>query len=161
VISAGGVGSLVGSLFAPRVSRRFGVGPTIIWCALASSLIGVLTPLAGGTVAIATVMVFLPQLLGDAARTVEYINYDTVVQTTTPDRVLGRVNATIDFVSHGIGPLGALAAAAIAELFGVRAGIAVGWAGMLAAVGFYVFSPLPRVRTVAPATAMSPSSPSE
>lgn len=157
VISAGGVGSLVGSLFAMRLARRFGVGPTVVWCALASSVVGVLTPLAGGPVALATLMVFIPQLVGDALQTTEWIGIDTVVQTATPDRVLGRVTATIDFLSHGIGPLGAVAAAAVAEAFGVRTGIAVGWAGMLLSVAWLIFSPLPRLRTLAPAAVTSPA----
>jgi fucose permease len=66
-----------------------------------------------------------------------------------PDRILGRVNATLEVFSHGIAyPLGALLAAVIAGTFGVRAGIFVGWAGMAASILLLVFSPLPRVRTV-------------
>jgi hypothetical protein len=40
VISAGGVGSLVGSVFASRVIRALGIGPAIIWMALGSSALG-------------------------------------------------------------------------------------------------------------------------
>lgn len=151
VISAGGVGSLVGSLFASPLARRLGVGPAVVRCALAASAVGILTPLAGGTVATATLMVFIPQLVGDALRTVEWIGFDTVVQSATPDRVLGRVKATIEFLSHGIGPLGAIAAAAVAEAFGVRVGIAVGWAGMLLSVAWLVFSPVRTLRQPVPA----------
>ena len=50
-------------------------------------------------------------------------------------------------LSHGIAyPLGALLAAVIASTISVRAGIAVGWAGMALSILFLVFSPLPRVR---------------
>ncbi len=160
VISAGGVGSLVGSLFATRVSRRFGVGPAFVGCAAASALVGVLTPLATGPLLVATIMVFVPQLVGDALQTIEWIGHDAVVQTVTPDRVLGRVNATLDVLSHGVAPFGAIAAAVIAEAFGVRAAIVVGWAGMLASVGWLVFSPLPRLRRLRSVSATSPTSPS-
>jgi MFS family permease len=153
VISAGGFGSLIGSLFAARVSRRFGVGPAFVGCAAAGTLIGILTPLATGPAVIATLMLFIPQLIGDGLQTIEWISHDAVVQTVTPDRVLGRVNATLDVLSHGVAPFGALAAAVIAEAFGVRAAIAVGWLGMVAAVGWLALSPLPRMRTVAPASA--------
>jgi MFS family permease len=160
VVSAGGVGSLVGSFAAARISRRLGVGPAMIVCGLASSAIGLLTPLAAGPVFVATLMVFLPQLFGDALDTVRWIGQDTVVQTATADRILGRVNATIDFLSHGVGPLGAIAAAVVAEIFGARTGIAVGWAGGTLAMLWLIFSPLRRLhvasvaepeRTVAPA----------
>jgi predicted MFS family arabinose efflux permease len=150
VISAGGVGSLVGSMFASRAIRALGIGPAIISMALAASALGVLTPLAQGPVAIATLMVFLPQLIGDGLQTIEEVAEISLVQGLIPDRILGRANATLEVVSHGIGyPIGALAAAAIAEGIGVRGAIAVGWAGMAASILFLVVSPLPRVRTAA------------
>jgi predicted MFS family arabinose efflux permease len=150
VISAGGIGSLVGSVFASRVIAAVGIGPAIIWMALGSSALGVLTPLAQGPVALATLMVFLPQLIGDGMQTIEGVGEISLVQGLIPDRILGRANATLEVVSHGIGyPIGALAAAAIAEQIGVRGAIAVGWAGMAASLLFLIFSPLPRVRTAA------------
>lgn len=147
VISAGGVGSLVGSLVAARLTRRLGLGPAIVVCGVAVSAIGILTPLAAGPVLVATLMVFLPQLIGDTLNTIDWIARDTVVQSATNDRVLGRVSATIDVLSHGVAPLGAIAAAAIAEAFGVRTAIAVGWAGGATAVLWVVFSPLRSLRT--------------
>jgi predicted MFS family arabinose efflux permease len=150
VISAGGVGSLVGSVFASRVIRALGIGRAIIWMALGSSALGVLTPLAQGPLLIATLMVFLPQLIGDGLQTIEGVGEISLVQGLIPDRILGRANATLEVVSHGIGyPIGALIAALIAEQVGVRGAIAVGWAGMAASILFLVLSPLPRVRTAA------------
>ena len=150
VISAGGVGSLVGSVFASRAINALGIGPAIIWMALAASGLGVLTPLAQGPVAIATLMVFLPQLIGDGLQTIEGVAEISLVQGLIPDRILGRANATLEVVSHGIGyPIGALVAAAVAEGIGVRGAIAVGWAGMAASILVLVLSPLPRVRTPA------------
>ena len=150
VISAGGVGSLVGSLFASRVVRALGIGPTIIWMAIGASILGVLTPLAQGPVAVATLMVFLPQLIGDGLQTIEGVGEISLVQGVIPDKILGRVNATLEVVSHGVGyPAGALVAAFVAEQVGVRGAIAVGWAGMAASIVFLVLSPLPRLNTAA------------
>jgi hypothetical protein len=113
-----------------------------------SSALGVLTPLAQGPVAVATLMVFLPQLIGDGLQTVENVAEISLVQSLIPDRILGRANATLDVISHGIAyPIGALLAAGIADAIGVRGAIAIGWAGMAASILFLVFSPLPRVRT--------------
>lgn len=147
VVSAGGVGSLIGSFLAARAIRRFGFGPAIISAATAASIIGVLTPLAGGPLILATVMVFLPQLIGDGLQTIEGVAELSLIQGMIPDRVLGRVNATLEVFSHGIAyPLGALLAAVLAGWLGVRAGIAIGWAGMAASILLLVLSPLPRVR---------------
>ncbi len=147
VISAGGVGSLVGSLFAARVIDRLGLGPALIWTAAGASVLGVLTPLAQGPLLVATLMVFLPQLIGDGLQTIESVAETSLVQGLVPDRILGRVNATLEVFSHGIAyPIGALAAAGVAGLVGVRGGIAIGWAGMAISIMPLVLSPLPRLR---------------
>jgi MFS family permease len=147
VVSAGGVGSLVGSLFASRVIGRLGYGRALIWSATGASVIGVLTPLAGGPLLLATLMVFLPQLLGDGLQTIEGVAELSLIQGVIPDRILGRVNATLEVFSHGIAyPLGALTAAAVAGVVGIRGGIAIGWAGMAVSILLLVLSPLPGVR---------------
>ncbi len=149
VISAGGVGSLVGSLFAARVIRAFGLGPALIWTAIGASVVGVLTPLAQGPLLLATTMVFIPQLLGDGLQTIEGVAELSLIQGLSPDRLMGRVNATIEVLSHGIAyPIGALTAAVVADQIGVRGGIALGWAGMAASILFLVLSPLPGIRTI-------------
>ena len=149
VISAGGVGSLVGSLFAARAIRRFGLGPALIWTATGAAALGILTPLAQGPVLLATIMVFIPQLFGDGLQTIEGVAELSLIQGLSPDRLLGRVNATLEVLSHGIAyPIGALSAAAAAGVIGVRGGIALGWAGMAVSILFLVLSPLPRVRTI-------------
>jgi MFS family permease len=150
VISAGGVGSLAGSVFAGRVIRRLGIGRAIVVLFIGSSAIGILTPLATGPLLLATLMVFLPQLIGDGLQTMEGIANITLRQAVTPDRLLGRVNATIDVMEHGVAPIGALVGAVIAESFGVRTAIAIGWIGMTAGLLFLLFSPLPRLMAVVP-----------
>ena len=154
VVSAGGVGSLVGSFFAARVIRRLGIGPALIWAAIGASALGVLTPLAGGPIFVAMVMVLLPQLIGDGLQTIEGVAELSLIQGVTPDAILGRVNAALEVFSHGIAfPLGALLAAVLSEAIGVRAGIAIGWAGMALSIVLLVLSPLPRIRQPADAIA--------
>ena len=156
VISAGGVGSLVGSLFASPVVNAAGIGRALVGTAIAASILGVLTPLAQGPVALATLMVFLPQLIGDGLQTIEGVAERSLIQGVIPDRVLGRVNATLDVVSHGVGyPLGALVAAFVAEQIGVRGAIAIGWAGMALSILFVVFSPVPGLRAASDFVAAS------
>ncbi len=149
VVSAGGIGSLVGSLFASRVIRALGLGPALIWTAVGASALGILTPLAQGPILLATIMVLIPQLFGDGLQTIEGVAELSIIQGLSPDRVLGRVNATLEVFSHGIAyPIGALTAAAVAGVIGVRGGIFVGWAGMAISILFLVLSPLPRLRTI-------------
>ena len=159
VISAGGVGALVGSFFAAPVIQRLGLGPALIWTAIGASALGVLTPLAQGPLVLVLLMVLIPQLVGDGLQTIEGVAETSLVQGLIPDQILGRVNATLETISHGIAyPLGALAAAAIADVIGARGGIAIGWAGMAISIIILVLSPLPRVRRAADfvATAETP-----
>lgn len=150
VISAGGIGALIGSLFASRVINRFGLGPALIGTAIGASAIGVLTPLAQGPLFLVVAMVFIPQLVGDGLQTIESVAETSLIQGLVPDRVLGRVNATLETFSHGIAyPIGALTAAAVAGVIGVRGGIAIGWAGMAISLLLLVLSPLPRIRHAA------------
>ena len=150
VISAGGVGSLVGSLFASRVIGRLGLGPALIWTAVGASALGVLTPLAQGPLVLIVAMVLVPQLIGDGLQTIEGVAERSLIQGLVPDRIMGRVNATLETVSHGIAyPTGALLAAALAGVIGARGGIAIGWAGMAVSIAILVLSPLPRVRRTA------------
>jgi predicted MFS family arabinose efflux permease len=151
VISAGGVGSLAGSVFAARVINRLGIGRAIVVLFIGSSAIGILTPLAAGPLFVATLMVFLPQLIGDGLATAEGVARITLRQAVTPDRLLGRVSATVDVLDHGVAPLGALVGAVIAESFGVRTAMAVAWVGMASGVLFLLFSPLPRLTSMVPA----------
>jgi predicted MFS family arabinose efflux permease len=147
VISAGGVGSLLGSFAASRVIRRLGLGRAFIWTAVGAAAVGVLTPLAQGPLIVATAMVLVPQLVGDGLQTIEGVAELSLVQGQTPDRILGRVNATLEVLNHGFAyPIGALVAAAVAERIGVRAGIAIGWAGMALSIVPLVLSPLTRIR---------------
>jgi hypothetical protein len=129
------------------VIGRLGFGPALIWAAIGASVVGVLTPLAGGPLPLAVAMVFLPQLIGDGLQTIEGVAELSLIQGVIPDRILGRVNATLEVFSHGVAyPLGALLAAALAGSIGVRGGIAIGWAGMAVSILLLVLSPLPRVR---------------
>jgi MFS family permease len=106
-----------------------------------------LTPLAQGPVLVATAMVFIPQFFGDGLQTIEGVAELSLIQGQTPDRILGRVNATLEVLSHGVAyPIGALLAAVVADQIGVRGGIAIGWAGMALSIVPLVLSPLTRVR---------------
>jgi MFS family permease len=155
VVSAGGVGSLIGSFYASRAIKRLGIGPALIWAAAGASAIGILTPLAGGPIALATLMVFLPQLLGDGLQTIESVAELSLIQGVIPDRILGRVNASLEVFSHGIAyPAGALLAASLAGVIGVRGGIFVGWAGMALSLLLLVFSAIPRIRKPADVVAV-------
>jgi len=112
-------------------------------------LLGVLVPIAGGPPLVAATFLFVPQLFGDALHTVSQIDQLTLRQQVTPARLLGRVNGTVHVLVEGVGPVGAIAGALIAEAFGIRTALWVSVLGSLAGLTFLVFSPLRTLRAVA------------
>lgn len=69
------------------------------------------------------------------------------------------MNATLEVFWHGIAyPLGALLAAALAGVIGVRGWIALGWAGMAISILLLVLSPLPRIRQSSDVAALDATS---
>lgn len=150
VISAGGVGSLAATAFVGPLTRRFGLGPTLVWCRVGAALLSPLTALAGGPPLLAASFLFVPQLFGDGLHSVSLINAITARQIVAPPAMLGRVNGTMHVLLEGIAPIGAIAGAAIAEAFGIRFAVWIAVLGSSAGVAFLVRSPLRTMRVVEP-----------
>jgi predicted MFS family arabinose efflux permease len=151
LFAIGGVSSLLGALAAGRLIERLGLGPTIVlgWAVGTSSLL--LMPLAGGPLVVAAALVGAGQLF-DAAGTITEIGKDTLVQATTPDRLLGRVNASLQMVRWGAVLTGSLIGGLLGETIGLRGAMLVGALGALPSVLWLVFSPIPRIRATPAAT---------
>lgn len=153
VLSAGAVGSLIGSVISGPTVRRVGVGPAVLWSVVIECAAFLVIPAAGGRatwVMPAFIAGFGINGVGTALSSVAAI---TVRQAITPDHMLGRMNASYRFVSSGAVPLGALLGGVSGDLLGLRAGLLAGVLGLLGTVAWVLFSPLPRLRTVADAAA--------
>jgi predicted MFS family arabinose efflux permease len=146
LVGVGGIGSFFGALLVGKASRRLGLGQAMIWGRTLSGLLGLLVPLAGGPMPLAFTLLFLHQVLGDGFWVVYDINAMSLRQAITPDRILGRVNATIHLLSEGLRPIGALVAGFLALVVGVQAAFFVGAGGQFLAVVWLIFSPIPRIR---------------
>ena len=143
-VGAGGIGSLGGSLLAGRMTRRLGVGRTLVISKLVP--IGVLIPLAGGPAGLAFAMVFAAQLFGDPFWATYEITSISLRQSITPERLLGRVTSTMYLVQSSLLPIGALVAGVLAQSIGVRETLWLAEIGGMLAAAWLLFSPIPRVR---------------
>jgi MFS family permease len=146
LVSAGGVGSLVGAATAGRLSRRFGIGPVLIVTSIAGAILAMLVPLAAGPYFLVIAAMLAAQLFGDIAWEVYAINEMSLRQMVVPGRLLGRANATMQFLVEGAGPAGALVAGALAQSTSARFTLFVSAVGMLLATLWLVFSPLRDLR---------------
>lgn len=142
IIGVGGLGSLFGALLAGAAARAVGLGPAIIISRVVTGCLTFLIPLAGGPPAMAAAFLIAGQLLGDPFWVVYEIGQMSLRQSITPDRLLGRVNATFHLIVAGGAPLGGLAGGALAELVGVREALFVAASGSLAGCLWLLFSPL-------------------
>ena len=148
IAAVGGIGSLAGAALAPRMVRRFGIGPTILLGMLGFLIGNSLIPLApAGAVLLGAAFLITQQLFGDAFATVYEITEVSLVQASVGDRILGRVNATISTFTTLLTLAGAVAGGVIAELWGLRAAFAIGLLGAVFAILVVWFSPVRFIRS--------------
>jgi MFS family permease len=151
IISAGAAGALVGAVFASYPERHYGLGRTIV----GSMVLGCTVPLA------------LPAIEGDPVRTVPLFALNFFVwglaiavsnvhvvslrQASTPDHLLGRMNASYRFFTYGAIPVGALLGGFLGEAIGLRATLLASALGLLLALLWIVASAVPRLRELSEA----------
>ena len=146
VLTLGNLGFLAGAVLAPRISTRAGVGVTMIATAAICSWPLLLIPVAPAEYAIPAVVVALMVIsFGGVVYNVVAIS---LFQAITPDRLLGRMNASRRFVVWGVVPLGSLTGGALTALIGLRPTLWVGAIGASLAFLPLLFSPLRSLREV-------------
>jgi MFS family permease len=104
VFATGGVGSFAGSVVAEPLARRFGPGPTMIGAQVAFGLTGMMVPVAVLVPSWALAMVIASEFAQWMAILIYWVVAISVRQAIVPDRVLGRVNATMRFLAGGANP---------------------------------------------------------
>jgi MFS family permease len=145
LIATGGVSALVGAFIAERVVRRFGLGLTAGATLFIYGATGLLIPLAAGPTAVALSFLFTSQLAGDASVSIHLIAEVSLRQSIVPGNMLGRTNASLQFLSQGVAPIGALLAGILGELIGLRLTILIGVLGVMAAGALLLLSPIRKI----------------
>lgn len=143
--SLGAVGWLLGSIYAQRLRRLLGVnGATILGISVCAPAL-LLIPLAPRGFAALPLVVLCIAASGFGG-VVYNIQQVSLRQSITPERLQGRMNATMRFLVWGTMPLGALAGGALAATIGIRPALFVGAAGQVVAVLPILLSPLRTLR---------------
>ena len=129
VFAGYGIGSIVGALTTPRIQRAVGVGGAIWMPVMVSSLALLAWPLAPAGFPVPVL------LLGTFAFGFGAIAYNisqvSLRQAITPERMQGRMNASMRWIVWGTMPLGSLVGGAIATAYSLRAALWVGAIGSL------------------------------
>jgi predicted MFS family arabinose efflux permease len=130
LIGAGGIGSLLAALLVGRVARRLGLGLALISTLAIAGLLELLTPLAALPGAPVLFLMLIAQLCGDVFGTMHTILSTSLRQSITPAYALGRVNASYEFASGGVGVLGVLAGGLLGNAAGMTATLAIAACGI-------------------------------
>ncbi len=145
LFAIGGVSAFFGATLAEPVARRWGVGRALLGGFLVYRLMTLLIPLAGGPPPLAIGLLALSQC-GDAANTIHGISRVSLLQAIVPERLQGRVNATIRTAEQAAMLIGLLIGGALGERIGLRPTLLVGALGALPAGLWLFFSPLRTLR---------------
>ncbi|TLZ48619.1 MAG: MFS transporter [Methanobacteriota archaeon] len=146
VFSLGSIGALVGAVVAGRTAKRIGVGNAIVAGA-------VLFSLSIGFIAVAFQPYAIPMLIAGNFLTlvgalIYNVNQVSLRQAITPNRLQGRMNATMRFLVWGTLPLGAITGGILGTVIGLRATLLFALAGGSTAVFWLLASPVPALRTI-------------
>ena len=152
VLTMSGVGALLGSFVAGRLSRRWGLGPTLIVSIVVANAPLLLIPLASGNVVLNAVVIGAALLINGAGLVVYSIQAISVRQAAVSSDVLGRTNAGYRFAVTGAAAVGALLGGALGGWIGLRATMLIGGLGTIAAIWFVIRSPIPRLRDLSELT---------
>ena len=135
LLASSAVGSVVGGLVNPILTRRIGMLPSLVLPAFVTSAAFVGIGLAPGPVVVAA-------LLACQGFSAAMWNVVTVSlrQRVVPGHLLGRVNSVYRMLGWGLMPLGALAGGFVAHAAGLRAPYIV--AGLLCGLSTLVTLPL-------------------
>lgn len=142
ILVAGGVGSVLGSLVAGRLTGRIGIGPALIWSQALTGIARLLIPLAGGPLPVVVLTLAISELVLGAVRAVFNITQISLRQSVTEPAYQGRVNATIGFLLWAFTPIGALVGGYLGNSIGLNATLWLAGGGVLASTAIAYFSAL-------------------
>ncbi len=141
--SLGAIGFLVGAVIASRVAARLGVGRTIVGAAMLSG--PAFLPIALAPADIALPFVAAGGFLGGLGGAIYNINQVSFRQAITPERMQGRMNATMRFIVWGTIPVGTITGGYLGSTIGLHETI---WVGAVATLFAFVPVFLGPVRTI-------------
>jgi MFS family permease len=142
----GNTGFLLGAVIAGRLARRIGVGRSIV---LASAFAGakLLIPLAPESSA-AIPFIFVSMFVVSSMVVIYNVNQVSLRQAITPERMQGRMNATMRFIVWGTMPIGIVVGGILGSTIGLHATLWVGAIGGCFAFVPVLLSPVRSLREI-------------
>ena len=142
----GGISSLAGVSLASPISRRFGIGRSLVGGLFFAGVGMLVVSLGRGATAWSVVLLIANQLITDPAYTLYEINQVSLRQALVPERLQGRMNGTLEFLGLGTTLLGALLGGVLGQSQGLRTTLIFGAGVMLLASLCLSLSPMRRLK---------------
>lgn len=143
LMALGGVGGVLGALFARRLANRFGTARAVFCCYVVALPFMLLVPLTRSGFGLILFAGYAVTMAGAVAGNVVY---DGFVQRYTPPEMMGRIAASYSTIAYCCMPLGAVLAGGLGSLAGVRVALWIMAASLVATGGFLLCSPYRRLR---------------
>ncbi len=150
IFAAGSVGFVLGALLADRLTRRTGLGRSMLFAVVILGASDLLTPLIAllHQLWLIIALLILGQFAFGLSLTIFRIGHVSLRQSLTPDQLQGRMNATLNMVTWGIVPLGGVLGGAMGQAFGLTATLALAAIGEILSIGWLFFSPVRHIRQI-------------
>ena len=142
VFAIGAVGSLLGAIAAGPIVARLGVGLTLLLSVLSGGLLMATVLAAYTNPAVFLSLLFFVEFLLGAPYNITQVS---LRQAITPDRVQGRMNATMRTIVWGTIPIGSVLGGILATAIGVVPTIVLGGFITMLAAGWILAGPV-RIR---------------
>ena len=144
VFALSSVGALAGAFLAGWVARKLGIGPTLGVMVMVGGLALLATPIA--LVGAPAVILATTGFIEGLTIPIYNINQVSLRQAITPDRVQGRMNATMRTIVWGTIPLGAFIGGILGTSIGLVQTIALGGILSTLAASWIFLGPVIRLR---------------
>ena len=141
LLSAFGVGSVIGAIFIPAMRRRFPIDPMVCACLLVFSACVVVVGLGRSQSLVAAAM-----FTGGLTWIMVAVNHNVSVQLCSPDWVRGRTISFYLISFQGSLAIGSWIAGWVADLMGI--GFAIPLCGLLCACGVFLIPFFPLTRAI-------------
>ena len=146
IFALSNVGVLVAALLAQRITRRIRLGPAILIGMVVAEIGLLIIPLAPTDSAYPW-FVFAFLLFGFGG-TLYNIDQVSLRQAITPDRMQGRMNASMRFMVWGTMPFGALIGGVLGTALGLQETLLVAGIGSLLAIPWLLIRPVLELKEI-------------
>lgn len=145
ILGIGPVAALAGAFLTNRITRRVGLGRTLRFATYLVCLPPLLMLVPRDASIGAMALLMAAQLLVGFNLVVWNVNTLTLRQIVTPDRLLGRMNASYRMVIFGAAPIGALLGGTVGDLLGLRTAMIVVALLLISPIAWTFFAPVFRL----------------